>query len=285
MRLNLKICSLSVLLIFVFAGMASGTVMTSYTIDGNVDAEVAAFPLSGPGSGSGTLILGSIPAGATIERATLYAHNWFDSTRTPSATFAGTPLGSVSVFDINGGLSAYKWDVTSLITGSGSYNASYAGMTNSYGLALAVVFSHPSLPFNRVIVNDGATEVNPSGTGDTDTTTFNAFAGSGDLWIYTQADDAFSTNETIKFNGNLIGGPIDANLGSYASLFHFNITALDGLNTVEIFSPGDYFGWHLAVLSTPSEGGGGEVPEPATMILLGSGLVGLAGYARKRMKK
>jgi len=45
------------------------------------------------------------------------------------------------------------------------------------------------------------------------------------------------------------------------------------------------FHWTMACGNDVVEGGGTPIPEPATMLLLGSGLIGLAGYGRKKLFK
>jgi hypothetical protein len=230
------------------------------------------------------LTLASIPSGATIHYAALYAINYF-ATVNPSATFSEQSLGA-PVVDTSaaGGLSTYKWNVpTNLITGNGSYSASAAGLSNNYGLALVVVFSHSSLPEGRVIVKDGATDLNGLGSGEgsagspnTASTTFTVpTAGAGTLWIHTGADNngGVQTGEVISFNGTNIGGPIDANLGPFASLFKFSpVPVVAGTNTAQVSAvSGDQFGWDIAVLSVVA-----AIPKNIAT-LVGTGVAGFNG--------
>jgi hypothetical protein len=227
---------------------------TLATFSGNVDVVVKVVPHAGSGA-AGTFTISTIPAGATIRKAWFITTSFSGaSSETATATFAGTALGAKAPdkADAGGGLFCreYRFDVTPLVPGNGSFTYSVTGTTNVYGDALVVVYEHSSLPARRIVVNDGAEGLQNS----TSTTSFDGFsAGAARMILFTQADDAVSGGgEFVAVNGATVLGPGDifnANQGSYASLIDAAVTAVSGTNTVAVATAGDFFGLHLAILS------------------------------------
>ena len=80
-----------------FSHSAFATLVTSFSTQGNVSIEIAAYPDQSFSSSSGNLTISTIPVGATIEFATLYGNNYFNSGVTPTAIFNGNNLGSWGV--------------------------------------------------------------------------------------------------------------------------------------------------------------------------------------------
>ena len=285
MRIRILLFASLACLILV-TGANAGFISTTYT--GNVGMAVASYP-DAFDPGPGVLTLSGIPTGATIVNATLFTDNYFGEPL-QTATFAGTSLGAGTVFASDGGLdnlSEYDWNVTGLVTGNGSYHADYSGFANTYGLSLMVVYSSPSASANgQVQVLLGANDVcgaSPCSVTDQ----FTGFgAGSGTLFIRTGADDDAQSGETINLNGTTVGGPIDQNLGAYASLFQIGVSNIDtGTNSININSPyGDEFDWQLAALYGPGPVATGT-PEPATFGMIGAGLTCLVLWRRRQYPK
>ena len=110
-----------------------------------------------------------------------------------------------------------------------------------------MVYASPSLTTKVVEINDGAeiiccdafsvTQLFPGGPGGAD----------GRLIIFTSADDSADSGELIALNRIVVGGPIDGNLGHWASLFDIPVHFRPRHDSATIYTPADLFGWHLAV--------------------------------------
>jgi hypothetical protein len=234
-----------------FSTSTDNPLTTSYTLSGNLEVIVVVVPFSSGNNPSGTFVVSGIPSGSTIVEALMYHQEWgYSVGGTASSTLAGNSLDFIPplTHDPEGGLdlAVYRWDVTTIVAGNGAYSFTTGGLEEVYGAALVVVYSNPANPSAEVRINDGAESMRYT----TSSTTFSGVnSGFGKLIIYTEADNAMGeTGETIAFNAVNVGGPIDANLGPYASLFALPVTTVSDTNTASITTTSDWFGWHLAIL-------------------------------------
>ena len=222
----------------------------SFVLYGRIDAFVTGLAHNSLPNPYGTFTVSGLPQGASVKKALLYLTDWRLAGPVSGTFGSGSfgPAGPISA-DPSGDLTpvTYRFDVTTFVTGNGDYPFTSQGIAQSYGSALVVVYGNSGLSVKTIEINDGVesmccdvsslTRLFPGGPG----------GAAGRLIIFTTADNASESGEKIGVNGVVVGGPIDANLGPYASLFDIPVHYQERHNAAVIYTPADYFAWHLAV--------------------------------------
>lgn len=243
---------------------------TTYTWGGYGDAAVVGAAFDGIPEISGVFDLTGIPEESEIIKAFFAITGWQPSNTNAYGYFNGNNLGSMQpvAFDQDHTyyLSLYRWDVTTMVTGNDLYSFSGSNLSFGYLAYLVVVYQNPALPAVTITINDGAESLQSSSS----TTSFNdILPGNGTIKILTQAgDDSDSEGESIIFNEIMLAGPDDvfnSNIGDHADYHEFNLTNIQGENSLTITTGEDWFGIHLALLI--SEGFQSDIDESAGLPL------------------
>jgi hypothetical protein len=274
---NVKICVISAV-VAACGGIASAAINNTGNFYGNVGAQLTARSFTGVGSASGNFNIAGVPAGSTILAAYVHSNDWFNGGSPQSLIFNGNGMGANAAYESSvsgpGNLYDYRWDVSGQITGNGSYSFDLSGGSLIYMASLHVVYSHPSLPAGSVHTYEGAEQVGEGHTNDNYSFNLaNAAAGPAFFQMVTQADDTNTTNESIFYNGNLVAGPLDNNIGPFASLISAPVVNNGVSETISIDTFGDWFGMHVALVTT-------TIPAPGSIALVGMG--GLLAARRRR---
>jgi len=190
----------------------------------------------------------------------------FDSTGAFVASYYG---GRVDWFDLKANQD------TMLITDEGTTIHTLTLSTNTVGTDFATGLSHA---FALRILANGDVLVADSG----EIKRFNSAGVQIGTYDVTGEDTWFSLN--LDPNGTSFWS---GNFGS-SNFYEFDIATGNLIGSAYNTATGSSTLFGLAVYGEITQGGGGvgtPIPEPGTMMLLGSGLVGLVGWGRKKFRK
>ncbi len=194
-----------------------------------------------------------IPEGATIVGAWSYV-TYFLPEHVPPIYFAfdGNDLTTQGTLieDEDEVLNCitYRFDVTPYVTGNGPYPVQRFLPASAQGLgdALVVVYEHESLPSRHIVLNDGSEGLEFASS----STSFELRPGPTELILFVQADDFTGTEESVRWNGELVDGPgniFDQNVGFAASVLRYVVEATSGPNDLTITTDTDWIGYHIAI--------------------------------------